>query len=224
MILGQVMIMDNMRFERMTRLATAFVLCPLSFVLLPLAFLGCDRSSTSTVVVTNLVTVTREVVVTNSLTVTNVVIERREPLESLTVRRTAPFLVSSSVLSHRQLKDALTAGAARVLSLDRTAVVEANEKILKTVDEKCAGTVCIRPLGVEAKLLRGAEAGGRVIVRPVSAMDRSAVVAAVKKLGGEVMSEFPSAGQSSLVCKLSRKAVLDMAARPDVWSIERYGK
>ena len=173
---------------------------------------------------TNTVTVTREVIVTNSVTVTNVVIERRESLGSLTVRRTAPFIVSSSVLSHRQLKDALTAGAARVLSLDRTAVVEANEKILSAVAEKCAGTVSIRPLGVEAKLVRGAESGGRVVVRPVSTMDKPAVVAAVTKLGGEVVSEFPVAGQPALVCKLSRKAVLDLAARPDVWSVERYGK
>lgn len=208
----------------MTRRATAFVLCPLSSVLLTLVFLGCDGQPTSTVVVTNAVTVTREVVVTNAVTVTNVVIERREPLEALTVRRTAPFLVTSSVLSHRQLKDALTAGAARILSLDRTAVVEANDKILSTVAEKCAGTASIRPLGAEAKLVRGAESGGRVIVRPVSMLDRAGVVAAVMKLGGEVVSEFPVAGQPALVCKLSRKAVLDLAARPDVWSVERYGK
>lgn len=210
--------------RELTRRASASVLCPLSFVLLTLAFLGCGRQQSSTVVVTNAVTVTREVVVTNSVTVTNVVIERREPLEVLTARRTAPFLVSSSILSHRQLKDALTAGAARVLSLDRTAVVEANEKILSAIAEKGAGTVSIRPLGVEAKLVRGAEAGGRVIVRPVSAMDRPAVAAAVKSLGGEVLPESPVAEQGALVCKLSRKAVLDMAARPDVWSIERYGK
>lgn len=211
--------------RELTRRASASVLCPLSFVLLTLTFLGCDCQRPSTVVVvTNAVTVTREVVVTNSVTVTNVVIERREPLEVLTVRKTAPFLVSSSILSHRQLKDALTAGAARVLSLDRTAVVEANEKILSAIAEKGAGTVSIRPLGVEAKLVRGAEAGGRVIVRPVSAMDRPAVVAAVKSLGGEVLPASPVAEQGALVCKLSRKAVLGMAARPDVWSIERYGK
>lgn len=210
--------------RELTRRTTASVLCPLSFVLLPLLILGCERPSASTIVVTNAVTVTREVAVTNSVTVTNVVIERREPIKALTVRRTAPFLVSSSVLSHRQLKDVLTADAARVLSLDRTAVVEANEKILSAIAEKGAGTVSIRPLGVEAKLVRGAEAGGRVIVRPVSAMDRPAVVAAVKSLGGEVISAVPVAEQGALVCKLSRKAVLDMAARPDVWSIERYGK
>lgn len=211
-------------FREQTGRARAFVLCPLSFVLLSLVFLGCDRLQPSTVVVTNSVTVTREVVVTNAVTVTNVVIERREPLKALTVRSTAPFLVSSSVLSHRQLKDALTVGAARVLSLDRTAVVEANEKILSAIAEKGAGTVSIRPLGVEAKLVRGAEAGGRVIVRPVSAMDRSAVVEAVKCLGGEILSASHVEEQGALVCKLSRKAVLDMAARPDVWSIERYGK
>ena len=101
---------------------------------------------------------------------------------------------------------------------------EANEKILSAIAEKGAGTVSIRPLGVEAKLVRGAEAGGRVLVRPVSAMDRPAVVAAVKSLGGEVLPASPVAEQGALVCKLSRKAVLDMAARPDVWSIERYGK
>ena len=169
-------------------------------------------------------TVTREVVVTNAVTVTNVVVRRCEPRRELTVRRTAPYVVSSSVLTHRQLQDALKASAARVISVGRAAVVEANDKILTTLADRCGGTASVRPLAGESKVLCGAEAGGRVIVRPVSAMDRASVVAAVSNLCGEVVSELSVAGQSALVCKLSRKGVCALAARPDVWLIERYGK
>lgn len=173
---------------------------------------------------TNVVTVTREVVVTNAVTVTNVVVERREPRRGLTTRRTEPCVVSSSVLTHRQLQDALKASAARILSLERAAVVEANEKILSALADRCGGTASIRPLGAESKLMRGAESGGRVIVRPVSAMDLPTVAAAVSNCCGEVVSELQVAGLPALVCKLSRKGVGELAARPEVWLIERYGK
>lgn len=193
-------------------------------LVLVLGFVGCDRSQPPAVVVTNVVDVVREVVVTNSVTVTNVVTERIEPMSARTVRRTAPYVVSSSVLSHRQLRDALTAGAARVLTMERTATVEANDRILSALAEKCAGTVSIRPLGPATKTGCGAEVGGHVIVRPVSQLDIPAVGAAVRKCGGEVVSELKVEGKTSLVCKMSREAVGEVAARPDVWSIERYGK
>ena len=209
------------------RLSVVARLCPVFLISLAISLLlvcGCDRASPAPVVTTNVVEVVREVVVTNAVTVTNVVCERREPNRALTVRKTAPYVISSAVLTHRQLRDALTAGSARVLSLERSAVVEANERILSKIAESCAGTVSVRPLGAAAKVCRGAETGGRVVVRPVSSLDRVAVTEAVTKAGGTVVSELPASGSVALVCKLSGKAVLEMAARPDVWLIERYGK
>ena len=185
---------------------------------------GCDRTPSASVIATNVVEIVREVVVTNAVTVTNVVCERQEPNQVLTVRKTAPYVISSAVLTHRQLRDALTAGSARVLSMERMAVVEVNEKILSELEKACAGTVTIRPLGASAKLIRGAESGGRVVVRPVSSLDRAPVAEAVKSLGGTVVSELPVDGAVTLVCRLSERAVRELAARPDVWTIERYGK
>ena len=202
----------------------------LSFVgLIPLAAAlllacGCDRAPSAPVIATNVVEVVREVVVTNAVTVTNVVCEWQRPDRALTVRKTAPYVISSAVLTHRQLRDALTAGSARVLSMERMAVVEANEKILSELEKACAGTVTIRPFGASAKLIRGAESGGRVVVRPVSSLDRAPVAEAVKSLGGTVVSELPVDGAVTLVCRLSERAVRELAARPDVWTIERYGK
>ena len=222
--------------KAVTRKAHAFVGRRLSFAahrplvaLIPFAAsllfaCGCDRAPSAPVVATNVVEVVREVVVTNAVTVTNVVYERQGRGKALTVRKTAPYLVSSAVLTHRQLRDALTAGSARVLSQERSAVVEANEKILSKIEASCAGTVSIRPLGAATKLSRGAETGGRVVVRPVSSLDLASVAAAVKSLGGAVVSELPVEGSVALVCKLSERALLELAARPDVWLIERYGK
>ena len=219
--------MLNRRYERFASRkwgTRAFVSGLLPFVLLSFVLVGCDRPQPSAVVVTNVVDVVREVVVTNSVTVTNVVTARIDPASARTVRQTAPYVVSSSVLSHRQLRDALTAGAARVLTLERTATVEANDRILSALAEKSAGTVSIRPLGAATKVARGAESGGHVIVHPVSQLDLMAVKAAVKQSGGEVVSELPVAGKSALVCKMSRESVGEVASRPDVWLIERYGK
>lgn len=193
------------------------------FALCALAVLaGCaEKASDSQIVtVTNTVEIVREVVVTNAVTVaiTNVVVEKRAEEKILSARKTAPYAVSSAVLDAARLRKLLSDGGARVVECADGAVafVEAREKSISAI---CAGgVVSAHELSADEKI--AADAGEQVRVIPLSSIDSSAVVAAIRSLGGEIV-QVVTVGRPVIRAKMPCQAVRKLAARGDVRRIER---
>lgn len=201
---------------------SAIAVCLASLVL------GCGKgdgplAETSSVVVTNVVTVTREVVVTNVVTrtetVTNVVVERREPERLLSARRTAPYLVSAGALDALRLRKLLSDAGVRVISSEDGAVatVEASDRAV----QKLSGVVTAKPLTVSDKV--DGSAGEDVRIVPLSVIDTTAVAAAVRELGGEIV-EVVAEGRPAVRAKMSKETICKLAERGDVRRIERDRK
>ena len=183
---------------------------------------GCGEKAPDpqTVTVTNTVDVVREVIVTNAVTVaiTNVVVEKREPEKILSARKTAPYAVSSAVLDAARLRKLLSDGGARVVDCSNGAVafVEAREKTISAI---CAGgVVSAHELSTDEKI--AADAGERVRVVPLSSIDVSAVTAAIRSLGGEIV-QVVTVGRPVVRAKITHQAIRKLAARGDVRRIER---
>jgi len=175
------------------------------------------------VTVTNVVEIVR--VVTNVVTqtetvaVTNAVVERREPVRILSARKTAPYVVSSSVLDEARFRRFLSDAGARVIecSAGAVALVEASDRSVRALGE----VTSVKALAPEDKI--APDAGERVSVTPLSFIDASAVEKAVRDLGGEV-TQVTTAGQPRIRAKMSCSAIRKLAARGDVRRIERDGK
>ena len=195
--------------------------------LVPIA-VGCDRQQSTaveraTVAVTNVIEVTREVVVTNTVTrelaVTNVVIERREAERVLSGRRTAPYRVSAGKLDEAALRRIVSDAGARVIECEcgAVALVEASDKAVAALRR----VVSAEQLSSEGKV--AVDAGENVTVLPLSSIDASAVTAAIRDLGGEIV-QVVTAGRPAVRARLSYSAIRKLAERGDVRRIERDDK
>lgn len=203
---------------------------PTAFAVLAglVALCGCrERRESSAVTVTNTVvrtvTVTNTVSVTQTVTVTNVVVERHEPPRALTVRRTAPYRVSAQNLGGAQLRQLLQGAGARVIACDSgaVAVVEAPDPVVAAL--RTGGVMCVQELQPADKAVPGTLEGSSVrAVRivPLSSIDVTAVVSAVRSLDGELVQAVAS-GSPAVRAKVSGAAVRALAARGDVRLIER---
>jgi len=201
-------------------LKSATVVVSLVALVLLVPLVGCDRGDvTAPVVCTNVVEVTRTVVVTNTVvvTVTNVVEQTRERI--LSARKTAPYVVSSETLDAARLRRYLSDAGARVIdsSVGSVALVEASDKAVASL----GSVVCVQALSPEAKI--APDVGEFVSVTPLSSIDVTAVVKAVRLLGGEV-TQVVTVGQPRIRARLSYSAIRKLAARGDVRRIERDGK
>ena len=204
------------------------VLNSLAFVLCLLSVVGCGReepvpAENSAITVTNVVEVTREVVVTNTvtreLTVTNVVIEKREPVRSLSGRRTAPYRVSAGKLDAVTLRKLISEAGARTIECEGGAValVEASDKAARAM----RAVLDVEALSAEGKI--AVDAGANVRIVPLSSIDAAAVTRAVRDLGGEVV-QVVTVGNPAVRAKISYTAIRKLAERGDVRRIERDGK
>jgi len=185
---------------------------------------GCDRgvvtpSAPVVETVTNVVEVTRVVTVTNEVvgTVTNVVEKKDERI--LSVRKTAPYVVSSATLDEARLRRFLSDVGARVItcSAGTVALVEASDKAVGAL----GSVISVKPLAPEEKI--APDAGERVSVTPLSFIDVAAVTKAVRDLGGEV-TQVVTSGQPRIRARLSYSAIRKLAVRGDVRCIERDSK
>lgn len=187
----------------------------------------CPAPVVETQVVTNFV----EVVVTNVVTVTNVV-ELKPPERVLSLRKTAPYLVTSDVLPAAKLVEHLSKAGARVLRAypASRALVEANDTMVAAMGEE-SGLYRVEPLAAEDKIGAGVlpltEAGENaepvtvvLVVHPVSSIDVGQIVTAINRLGGEAKAEIVE-GRPLVRAKLSEDKVVELARRGDVRRIER---
>ena len=188
--------------------------------------LGCDKvgetvAGDAVVTMTNVVEMVREVVITNtvSLTVTNVVVEKREPEQVLSGRRTAPYRVSAAKLDEATLRKLISDSGARTIECANGAValVEASDKAVRAVRR----VADIEPLSSEGKI--AADAGENVRVVPISSIDAAAVTQAIRALGGEIV-QVVTVGCPAIRAKLSYMAIRKLAERGDVRRIERDKK
>jgi len=191
------------------------------YSIIALCVVGCDKggrgASPSSVTVTNVVEVVRTVTVTNAVTVTNVIFS---PVErTLSARRTAPYVVSSTTLDESRLRRFLSDAGARVIECSggSVALVEASDKAVCALN----GVAYVKALTPEEKV--SADAGEQVCVTPLSSIDVAEVVKAVRALGGEV-KQVVTVGQPRIRAKLSYSAIRKLAVRGDVRRIERDGK
>ena len=184
---------------------------------------------TETVTLTNFV---EEVVtVTNGVTVTNVV-ELKPPARILSLRKTAPYVVTSDTLPADQLLQRLSKQGARVVRVypASRALVEATDAMVAGMREE-SGLYRVEPLAAEDKVGVGilplTTAGEKakpqevaIRVYPISSIDVGQIVTAVQRLDGEASAQIIE-GRPVVLAKISTGVVLELARRGDVRRIER---
>lgn len=154
--------------------------------------------------------------------------ETRAPVPAvLSLRKSAPYVVTTDVLAPAQLREMLGKSGARVLNCFSAskALVEANEAVLKAMAAD-ARYYKAEALSAEAKVQPDVPTGpasGRAAVRllPMSSLDVGEIVKAVVTAGGEATGAFAPSGRPFVNASVPADRILDLARRGDVLRIER---
>jgi hypothetical protein len=180
-----------------------------------------EKTSVPQPTVTNFVVVTKELVVTNTVCLTNTVVVRQAPARLLSMRRSAPYLVSAPSLQQDQLRNLLSNAGARMVECNAgsIALVEATDKTVAML--KAGGVLNVHQLLPEDKIAK--DAGGNVRVIPLSTIDCAAIVKEIRQQGGEIL-QVVTVGKPAIRAKMTFSAIKKLAERGDVRRIERDGK
>ena len=193
------------------------------FALLMALSVGCDAldREAESVVVTNVVTVTRAVTVTNVVTVATTNRVTVVAARVLSARKTSPYIVSTSAMRGAELRKFLQTAGARIIecSPGAQALVEAPDVVVKAM--KTGSVVTVSAIPGADKI--PPEIGSQVAIVPLSAIDCDVIAAAVERVGGTVL-EVRRTGEVAVRAKLSGKQLETIAERGDVLAIRRDTK
>lgn len=144
----------------------------------------------------------------------------------LSLRKSAPYVVTTDVLAPAQLREMLAKSGARVINCFTAskALVDANEAVLKGMAAD-ARYYKVEALSAEAKVsadVRDAPEGPvRVRLVPMSSMDVGQIVRAVAEFGGEATGSFTPNGRPFVNATIPSGKIMDIARRGDVLRMEK---
>lgn len=147
-----------------------------------------------------------------------------EPVLSL--RKAAPYVVTTDVLAPAQLREMLGKSGARVINCFSAskALVEANAAVLAAMraDARYYKVAALEAAAkVQADVPTAAEGPVRVRLLPMSAMDVGELVRAVVTAGGTAKGAFAPNGRAFVDATLPSDRILELARRGDVLRIEK---